>query len=429
MRATLGVLLSILLVVLTACVIVSAGQQAPSAQNSPTIKANVNEVLIPVVVRDEQGHGVGGLTREDFRVFDDGKPQAINGFMVIRRSPDEPGKSASSSSSGDGVAVVPGATSPAQRFVVFLFDDLNLSSSDLSQAQTAVSKVLDTALVSADMAAVLTSSGTNSGLTRDRGQLRTAIMKLKVNNLYHQDAHSCPSVDYYQGQLILNGDTTALQAATENTITCAKLDPLDPNVRAVAARMAQQAAQSAVAVGEQDYRTNLDFLRVVIGKMGTLSGQRILILVSPGFLAPSSEAMALKSQVLDLAARGNVTINAIDTRRVYATNLDATREGGGSPLDARQQAQYLDLSTTSNENVMAELTDGTGGTFFHHNNNLEDGFTRLISGPTYLYLLAFSPEDMKSNGAYHRLKVEVNRAHVTLQARRGYFAVKPKTNE
>jgi VWFA-related protein len=426
MRATLGVLLSILLVVLTACVIVSARQQAPSAQNSPTIKANVNEVLIPVVVRDEQGHSVGGLTREDFRVFDDGKPQAINGFMVIRRSPDEPGKSASSSSSGDGAAVVPGATSPAQRFVVFLFDDLNLSSSDLSQAQTAVSKVLDTALVSADMAAVLTSSGTNSGLTRDRGQLRTAIMKLKVNNLYHQDAHSCPSVDYYQGQLILNGDGAALQAATENAITCANLDP---KMRAVAARMAQQAAQSAVAVGEQDYRTNLDFLRVVIGKMGTLPGQRILILVSPGFLTPSSEAMALKSQVLDLAARGNVTINAIDTRGVYATNLDATREGGGSPLDARQQAQYLDLSTTSNENVMAELTDGTGGTFFHHNNSLEDGFTRLISGPTYLYLLAVSPEDMKSNGAYHRLTVEVNRAHVTLQARRGYFALKPKTNE
>jgi VWFA-related protein len=426
MRATLGVLLSILVVVLTACVIVSAQQQAPSAQNSPTIKTNVNEVLVPVVVRDEQGHSVAGLTREDFRVFDDGKPQAINGFMVIRRSPEEPGKSASSSSSADGAAVVPGPTPPAKRFVVFLFDDLNLSSSDLSRAQTAASKVLDGALRSTDMASVLTSSGTNSGLTQDRGQVRKAIMNLKVNKLYHQDAHGCPTVDYYQGQLILNGDTTALQAATENTITCANLDP---KMMAVAARMAQQAAQSAVAVGEQDYRTNLDFLRVIISKMGALPGQRILILVSPGFLTPSSEAMALKSQVLDLAARGNVTINAIDTRGVYATNLDATREGGGSPVDARQQAQYSDLSMTSNENVMAELTDGTGGTFFHHDNNLEEGFSRLISGPTYLYLLAFSPADMESNGAYHRLKVEVNRVHVTLQARRGYFTLKPKENE
>jgi VWFA-related protein len=77
---------------------------------------------------------------------------------------------------------------------------------------------------------------------------------------------------------------------------------------------------------------------------------------------------------------------------------------------------------TAEEDVMAELADGAGGTYFHNNNNLEVGFRSLFSGPGSLYLLAFSPADMKSNGAYHKLRVKVSENHLKVQARRGYFA-------
>jgi len=55
--------------------------------------------------------------------------------------------------------------------------------------------------------------------------------------------------------------------------------------------------------------------------MGALPGQRVLIFISPGFLTPTADAMTLKSQVLDMAARGNVIISAIDARGLYTTNL------------------------------------------------------------------------------------------------------------
>jgi VWFA-related protein len=45
----------------------------------------VNEVLVPVVVRDAQGRSVGGLTKDDFQVFDNGKPQTIAGFSIVHR--------------------------------------------------------------------------------------------------------------------------------------------------------------------------------------------------------------------------------------------------------------------------------------------------------------------------------------------------------
>ena len=48
----------------------------------------------------------------------------------------------------------------------------------------------------------------------------------------------------------------------------------------------------------------------------------MLILVSPGFLAVTPNAMREKSAVLDLAARENVTISALDSRGLYTTNFD-----------------------------------------------------------------------------------------------------------
>ena len=47
-----------------------------------TFKARVNLVMVPVVVRDKQGHAVGGLHQEDFQLFDKGKPQYIARFSV-----------------------------------------------------------------------------------------------------------------------------------------------------------------------------------------------------------------------------------------------------------------------------------------------------------------------------------------------------------
>jgi VWFA-related protein len=243
---------------------------------------------------------------------------------------------------------------------------------------------------------------------------------LKVSKVYKHDHHECPDVDYFQGDLILNkNNVMALQAATDNALTCANLDPSMANT---AAQMVQQAAQRAVALGEQNYRSNLNFLKLIISKMGALPGQRILILVSSGFLTPSSEAMELKSQLLDIAARGNVTINSVDASGLSTSALDVSQEAGGSPLDVQQRALRVEVEMTAKENVMAELADGTGGTYFHNNNNLEAGFLNVISGSKSVYLLAFSPANVQSKRGYHELKVKVNQSGLTVQARRGYFA-------
>jgi Ca-activated chloride channel family protein len=44
------------------------------------ISVHTELVVAPAVVTDARGHHVGGLTREDFRIFDNGRPQPISAF-------------------------------------------------------------------------------------------------------------------------------------------------------------------------------------------------------------------------------------------------------------------------------------------------------------------------------------------------------------
>jgi hypothetical protein len=60
-----------------------SNQSEISTKDSDTaIKVEVNLVLVPVVVKDSSGNAVFGLNKEDFQLFDNGKPQTVSTFSV-----------------------------------------------------------------------------------------------------------------------------------------------------------------------------------------------------------------------------------------------------------------------------------------------------------------------------------------------------------
>jgi VWFA-related protein len=396
-------------------------KEAPAQNDIFTLKTKVDVVLVPVLVSDRQANAVGNLKKEDFRIFDEGKPQAMTGFSIQRRS-------ATQAEAGPAHTTVPAGANPQssygpERFIVFMFDDMHVDVGDLARTQKAVTKMLPQSLSDSDMAAVVSVSGRiNSGLTRDRTVLEKAIMQLQPAGLYRTAGQECPNLDYFHADLIENKhNAAALEAATDETLSC------EPGLvlRDVAQRLAESAATRVLAIGDQDVRVSIATLREFIRRLVALPGQRLLILVSPGFLVLTPEARVDESQLIDMAAQANVTVSAMDARGLYTSELDASEMIKGPAQTILRKAEYHRNSMSSNENVMAELADGTGGTYFHNSNDLEGGFKRLTTAPEYLYLLEFSIKNVKKNGSYHRLKVTVDQDGLKLQARRGYFAEKP----
>jgi VWFA-related protein len=422
------------------------GNEAGGQGGDFKIKVGVNSVLVPVVVRDRQGRAVGGLKQADFQLFDQDKAKEIAGFTVEMRAggADLAAAAAKRATTPSVLSLAPPPVVPAvpQRFIVFLFDDMHFEPGDMLRVKKVALKMMGESISATDEAAVVTTSGASSGLTRDHAALEAAVENISAHPIYHHDSHACPNIDVYQADLIVNKhNMQALEAAKEAFSTCAHAgggeNPMSGNNgqmgnlsvgEDMAARMVRSVASQVLQLGDRDVAVTLSTVKEVVRRMEKLpGGQHTVILVSPGFLTVTQDSMIEKSEVLDMAARANVTISALDARGLYTTNMDASERGGASSRDLMtgEMAQYHSETMNMSEDVMAEFANGTGGKFFHNSNDLEGGFKELAQAPEYVYLLEMSLDRVKSDGAYHHLKVKVDRDQLKVESRRGYVAPQP----
>jgi len=399
-----------------------------------TFRAKVNLVLVPVVVRDKQGRAVGDLKKEDFQLFDKGKPQAISSFAVetLASQMAEPVKPATEAAESSGPEA-PAPTNPAdipKRFVAYVFDDVHLALGDLMQVRAAAQRHIDESLVPTDRAAIVTTSGrTNLDFTDDREKLHAALLRLNPQPIARPVGEACPNISYYQADLIINTqDAGALQVAVQDTISCMNLDPTRQMQMAIST--AQATARQMQNAGDSESRLSLYALRDAVRRISAMPGLRSIVLVSPGFLA-LADLHQDKTELIDRAIRANVVISSLDARGLYAIvpGGDASQPSRPSLGGLILHSQYQLASAQIEEELLAEVAYGTGGTFFHNNNDLVEGFKRGGARPEYLYVLGFSPQDLKLDGRLHALKVALrNPLKFEIQARGGYYAPRRLTD-
>jgi len=411
--------------------------------NPVPLESRVNLVPVRVVVRDAQGNAVPHLHREDFQLFEDGKPQIISNFTV-ETLPNLSGGAAGASSDEDKA----GGTAPAQprpafvlpgRFVALLFDDPHLNLQDLMQARIAASKYLEKYLTPTDRVAVFTVSGQmQTDFTDDREKLRTNLEHLLPRGVTAGDpsqAADCPVMDYYEAVEIQDHhDQNVTDVATQDAIACIEAESGAQSSQSATAQAAViEEAQALVAstalrmeeMGDQETEYAFRRLREVVERMSLLPGQRSIVLISPGFIYPNRESEF--SDIVDRAIRQNVFINTLDARGLYVPDLGDISQATNDPdpVTAGYRTRlHLDGESTQ-VNVLIDLASETGATSFHDNNDLGAGLRELVSAPEVYYLLAFVPQNLKYDGHFHSIKVGLaEKTRYTILARKGFYAPK-----
>jgi len=402
-----------------------------STRDSPaTFKAKVNLVQAQVVVRDSNGKAIGNLKKEDFLLFDQGKRQEITKFAVQKLSdrsiPVEPPKEDAIAGETPKPAPPPIAT----HFIAYLFDDVHIDFNDLARARDAAGKNMNESLGPEDRAAIFSTSGTTTlDFTDDKAKLHAALLSLRVRPQLITAQTDCPFISYYMADRIITySDSYAMQAAVAETMTCPNFPPSPPGqdqqAQLQAATLVRSMSQRVIAAGSYDTRLALNTLREVIRRVSSMPGQRSIVLVSPGFLAIEDHPAV--TDLIDRAARWSIVISSLDARGLYNNSLpDASRPTYNAEAE-RMMFEYERTSADLKADILGELADGTGGAFFRNNNDLKAGFQRVADTPEYVYVLGFSPANLKTDGSYHKLKVTLasNSSGLNLQARRGYFAPK-----
>ena len=419
----------------------SGGQEISTREVQAPFKVQVqrNMVLVRAIVRDSKGRPVPNLRKEDFRLWDNGKPQVIDQFAIESPHSATPvAIPAPSEESEEEAAPAAGAaTATARNFQAIYFDDTQMTFEDIVHARDAADRYLAATLTPADRAGIFTSSGQgNLDFTDDRSKLHDALFNLRARPRISTGPNSCPDISEYQAYLIAERrDTSATDIAIQETMQCTCGSGTD----AAAQQMCQgQATNVALAEAMRvwnQWQTQSEGvvrdLEQVIRRTALLPGQRSVIFLSPGFLLFNLESQI--AELTDRALRAGVVISALDPRglHVIIPGGDASRDVVIIPkrpdLMAEKQ-QIITQGLSLAEEVLAGLAADTGGQFFHNSNDLDQGFRQVGTLSEVYYVLAFSPHDLKYDGRFHKLKVSlVNPAGSTIQARRGYFA--PKASE
>jgi VWFA-related protein len=391
------------------------GAEVTASQPTAVFKSSTNLVQVPVVVRDSAGHAVGSLQADDFQLFDGNKPQVISRFSVEKFDTTaslQTQAQAQAKTQDAASPATPGAASPEvasgalpDRFVALLLDDTNLEAQDFIQGRNAALHFAATFRPD-ERVAVFTASGkTTLDFTDDRDQLRKALMSINsqgrkkfYDSVTDEKLNPCPLFPYLADQIVHSGEIQT--GCRDESIVAA------------------QASDLLAKYGDPDDLAYFRALSDLIAKMSAMPGQRAILLASPGIYVPKRYQRQLTGVLAD-AIRARVVISGIDPRGVLGSGVMVA--GGATPA-AGTKVQRM-AEEQERQAFMENITAGTGGMYLHGSNDLEGAIQRADSVPEYIYLLSFSPTDIKFDGQRHQLKVTLkNPRGYTLQARTSYFA-------
>lgn len=407
-----------------------AGSKPDTKKKEPgsgfTIRVPVDVVVVNALVTDKKGDPVKDLKVDDFKVYEDGKLQPIHTFTLETYRPVQepagaaPGKDAQAPSSPAEPAATP-------RYFSLVIDDLNSPAMDqFFRTIEAMKKFVINQILPGDLVMVYAVSGrAEFPFTSDKAALVQYLSELyKKLNLTRTNKIGCPQMTDLQAYYIATdrGDPDSLSVAVAEYCSCNDCTNLS---REAIEQSVKGDARSQYYEDLHYRQVALSSLRQHVRSLRHFEGRKSVILFSSGFIA--EDVRFEIQEVVDRSLRSGVVFNSIDARGLYTAGFAAADRINLSMNNAAllgRKTSLLQSSQSAQADPLSQFATETGGLFFHNNNDLYAGLKAVADRQTYYYVLTYASPNNKSDGRYHKIKLEISRPGVEVNYRKGYYAPK-----
>jgi VWFA-related protein len=342
---------------------------AAQAPQPPTFRAGVNVVRVDVIVNDKKGDFVSSLTRDDFEITEEGKPQKVDTFKLVSLDGGLMDSAPPHAITSDEDEAREAARDDVRLFGIFL-DDYHVTREASLTARDRIARFIETDLGPSDMVGLMYPLTSLSSILMTRNH--EAIQK---------------GIEQFLGR---KGDYDPPMApAEENAFKACRTQP------ACVEQIRDQVSYSA-----------LEGLITHLG--GFKEGRKTLILVTEGF------SSILRNDVGELnlrelyteANRSNVSVYWVDPRMLGAL------AGRGSLRGIAQQ-----------QDALTALSLYTDGRAIINRNDLTMAMKDIVRDSSGYYLLGYNSTFSGADGKFHDINVRVKRSGVDVRARKGYWAL------
>ena len=387
----------------------------PVRSQQPEVRFEVssNLVVINVSVRDRSGQPVEGLKKEDFQLFEDGKPQLISVFEFQRLTSDPLppmiGLPASRMRSGPlAPAGAKSAESPAapadvrykdRRLIVLFFDLSSMKPVEEIRAQQAALKFLESSMNASDMVAIMTFSSAlelAEDFSNDRELLAEAIRNLPIGEMagFSEEAGAGAGEDMAEDEeeanILFMADSTEFNLFN----TDRRLSALEAATR----------------------------------HLSTLPEKKALVYFSAGVGKTGVENQSQLRATIHSAQRANVVFYPVDARGLIAIppGGDATVAAKrGTAIFSGKAQRDRQMKMNDEQDTLYALAADTGGKALLDNNDLAMGIVQAQKDLSSYYILGYYSTNAAQDGRFRRVTVRVPaQPRAKLEYRSGYYASK-----
>ena len=392
--------------------------QEPQGQTpqGPTFRGGINFVRVDVIVDDRKDQPVTNLTQEDFEVLEDGKPQSVEQFSLVKvdgnpRPGDPPPREIRNR--GDEELI---ANREDVRVFVFFLDDYHVRRSNSMSVREPLLRFVQNQLRPNDIVAIMYPLMPVSDLTFTRNH---AVVSGAINSFVGRKFDYTPINQFEQNYM---------RYPTE-TVERIRNDVVMTALRGLSVRLGslREGRKSVIFVSEgftamlppQMRREDASQPDNPIRSQAAAAGQDSSQQITAEWFG-QTDVYSRMREVTDTANRNNTSFYSLDPRGLAPFEYGFDDLPFGPPPSFATDGRALRMT----QDTLRSLSEETDGKAIVNRNTLEQGLSQVIRDSSYYYLLGYTSA-AASDGKFHQITVRVKKRDLNVRARRGFWANTP----